>query len=102
MKIYVKNHQEKEKLLKESEYIHDFLEIVKYKNQNGQPTEKWIGLDSDKAGTLMHIYMNPDLIVVESDYLVKQLCPVCKEPLKPLYDEMTCFKCMKHYPKNYK
>lgn len=29
----------------------------------------------------------------------EQLCPDCKVELKPLYDEMACFKCMKHYPK---
>lgn len=51
MIIYVDSEEEKQKLLDESKYIHDFLEIVEMANNK----EKWIGLDSDKAGLLMHI-----------------------------------------------
>ena len=47
IKIIVNRQELKDKLLKESEYIHD-LEYI----------------DSDKANTLMHIYMNPDMIEV--------------------------------------
>ena len=47
IKIIVNSQELKDKLLKESEYIHD-LEYI----------------DSDKANTLMHIYMNPDMIEV--------------------------------------
>lgn len=65
MKIYVDTEEQKEDLINQSKYIHDFLEVVKYKNKNGKVEEKWIGLDSDKAGSLMHIYMAPEIIVVE-------------------------------------
>jgi len=65
MKIYVDTEEEKQNLLRESEYIHDFLEVVKHKTKEGKVKEQWIGLDSDKAGTLMHIYMNPDIITVK-------------------------------------
>ena len=47
IKIIVNSQELKDKLLKESEYIH-YLEYI----------------DSDKANTLMHIYMNPDMIEV--------------------------------------
>jgi len=50
MKIIVNSKKEKKALLKESEYIHYLSEI-----------------DSDKAGILMHLYMNPDIIVVKKD-----------------------------------
>jgi hypothetical protein len=50
MKIIVKSQELKDKLLAESEYIH-WLECI----------------DSDLAGTLMHIYMNPDMIIVEEN-----------------------------------
>ncbi len=56
MKIYVKTEEQKQRLLEESEYIHDFVERI---------GDKWVGLDSDKAGTLMHIYMHPDIIIVK-------------------------------------
>ena len=61
MIIYVDTVEQKQDLLKQSEYIHDFMEIV---NDNGE--DKVIGLDSDKASTLMHIYMNPGMIIVKS------------------------------------
>jgi len=67
MKIYVNTEEEKQELLNQSKYIHDFLEVVKYKNEKGKKKTKWIGLDSNKANTLMHIYMSPDIIVVEDD-----------------------------------
>ncbi len=35
IKIYVDTEQEKQEILKQSEYIHDFLEVVKTKNKNG-------------------------------------------------------------------
>ena len=64
MKIYVDTEEQKQELLRQSEYIHDFLEVIKFKTKDGNIKEKWIGLDYDKAGTLMHIYMNPDMIIV--------------------------------------
>jgi len=67
MKIYVNTEEEKQELLNQSKYIHDFLEVVKYKNKKGKKKTKWIGLDSNKANTLMHIYMSADIIVVEDD-----------------------------------
>lgn len=65
MEIYVNNIEEKEILLKESKYIHDFMKILKIKTKDGKVTQKVIGLDSDKANTLMHIYMNPDMIKIK-------------------------------------
>jgi len=47
MVIVVSSEQEKQELLEESRYIHYLKEI-----------------DSDKANTLMHLYMNPDMIQV--------------------------------------
>ncbi len=63
MIIYVDTEEQKQDLLKQSKYIHDFMEVVRYK-KDGKVKEKWIGLDSDKAGSLMHLYMAPDIIVV--------------------------------------
>lgn len=65
MKIYVDSEEQKQDLLRQSEYIHDFVEVIKVKTKDGRVKEKLIGLDSDKAGTLMHIYMNPDMIIVK-------------------------------------
>ena len=61
MKIIVESEEIKQKLLKESEYIHDFCEVI----EDSSGYNRWIGLDSDEAGMLMHIYMNPDMIIVE-------------------------------------
>ena len=47
IKIIVNSQELKDRLLKESKYIHD-LEYI----------------DCDKVSTLMHIYMNPDIIEV--------------------------------------
>ena len=62
MKILVESEELKQEILRQSEYIHDFLidkDDIKHLGKN------WIvGLDSDKAGILMHLYMNPDLIQV--------------------------------------
>ncbi len=65
MKIYVDTEEQKQKLLKQSKYIHDFLEVLKVKAKNGKTIYKYIGLDSNEAGILMHIYMCPDIIIVE-------------------------------------
>jgi len=67
MIIHVNTEEEKQDLLNQSKYIHDFLEVVKFKDKDGKRIEKLIGLDSDKAGSLMHIYMAPDIIVVKKD-----------------------------------
>lgn len=64
MLIYVNTEEEKQNLLRESQYIHDFVEVIKLKSKDGKIVPKIIGLDSDKASTLMHIYTRPDLIVV--------------------------------------
>lgn len=64
MKIYVDTEEQKQEILRQSAYIHDFIEVIKFKTKDGKIKEKLIGLDSDKARTLMHIYMNPDMIIV--------------------------------------
>ena len=62
MKIIVESEQLKQEILKQSEYIHDFLIN---KDDIKSLGEDWmIGLDSDKAGILMHIYMAPEIIEV--------------------------------------
>jgi len=62
MKILVESEELKQEILEQSQYIHDFLidkDDIKNLGKN------WIvGLDSDKAGILMHLYINPDLIEV--------------------------------------
>lgn len=50
IKIIVDTQELKDKILSESEYIH-YLECI----------------DSDKAGTLMHIYMNAGIIEVNQN-----------------------------------
>lgn len=50
MIIYVDTEEEKEDLLNQSKYIHDFLEVVKYKTKSGEIKERWIGLDSKYGG----------------------------------------------------
>lgn len=64
IRIYVDTEEAKQDLLEQSKYIHDFMEVVKFKTKDGKIKERWIGLDSDKAGSLMHIYMCPEIIVV--------------------------------------
>ena len=54
MKIVVDTIQEKEKLLKESQYMHD---------QN---------VDSGKCNTLIHLFMNPDMIEVRNLHLSRK------------------------------
>jgi hypothetical protein len=62
MKILVESEELKQEILKQSEYIHDFL-ITKDDIKNLD--ENWIiGLDSEKAGILMHLYINPTLVEV--------------------------------------
>ena len=51
IKIIVDSEELKQEILAESEYIHNFLEIIK---PGISLKTKWIGLDSDKAGSLMH------------------------------------------------
>ena len=51
MKIIVDTQKQKDALLQESEYIHYLTEI-----------------DSDMAPTIMHIYLNPDMIEISGDY----------------------------------
>jgi len=62
MKILVESEELKQEILKQSKYVHDFLID---KNDIKNLGKNWIiGLDSDKAGILMHLYINPDLIEV--------------------------------------
>lgn len=58
IKIIVDSEETKQAILDESEYIHYLSEI-----------------DSEKANTLMHMYMNPDMIVVQnySDSILGEL-----------------------------
>lgn len=62
IKIIVDSEELKQDILAQSEYIHYFCEIIK---PGINLKTKYIGLDSDKAGSLMHLYMCPDMIIVE-------------------------------------
>jgi hypothetical protein len=62
MKIIVETEEIKQEILKQSKYIHDFLIN---KDDIKDLSKDWlIGLDSDKAGILMHLYMAPQIIEV--------------------------------------
>ena len=62
MKIIVETEELKQEILKQSEYIHNFLID---KDDIKDLSKDWlIGLDSDKAGILMHLYMAPQIIEV--------------------------------------
>ena len=62
MKIIVETEEQKQKILEQSKYIHDFL--ISKDDVNGLGKDWIMGLDSDKAGTLMHLYMAPQIIEV--------------------------------------
>ena len=62
MKIIVESEQLKQEILKQSEYIHDFL--INKDDVKDLGKDWLIGLDSDKAGILMHLYMAPQIIEV--------------------------------------
>jgi hypothetical protein len=63
MKIIVESEELKQEIIKQSEYIHDFL--INKDDIKGLGKDWLIGLDSDKAGILMHLYMNPQIIEVK-------------------------------------
>lgn len=63
MKIILDSEEEKQSLIDQSKYIHDFKIILRGKKGKSKFTLK--GLDSDKANTLMHLYLNPELIEVK-------------------------------------
>jgi len=63
MKIIVETEELKQEILKQSEYIHDFL--INKDDVKNLGKDWIIGLDSDKAGILMHLYMTPQIIEVE-------------------------------------
>jgi hypothetical protein len=63
MKIIVESEELKQEIIKQSEYIHNFL--INKDDIKGLGKDWLIGLDSDKAGILMHLYMNPQIIEVK-------------------------------------
>ena len=63
MKIIVESEDLKQEIIKQSEYIHNFL--INKDDIKGLGKDWLIGLDSDKAGILMHIYMAPQIIEVK-------------------------------------
>jgi len=60
-KIFVSSEEEKQCLIEQSKYIHDFA--IKIRGRKSQKIN-WKCLDADKAGILMHIYTCPDDIEV--------------------------------------
>ena len=67
MKIYVATKEQKQKLLSESKYIHDFIETVRTRGEYGQMKTKVVSLNSNRCNTLMHIHLNPDMVIVQSE-----------------------------------
>ena len=67
IKIIVDSIEEKERLIKESEYIHDYVEIVKCRNKKGKKIKKVIGPDTDFFNTLAHIYCIDDIFIVNDN-----------------------------------
>ncbi len=65
MKIIVETEEQKQELINQSEYIHNFL--INKDDIKGLGRNWLIGLDSDKAGTLMHLYLNPEIIIVTTN-----------------------------------
>jgi hypothetical protein len=65
MKIIVQTEEQKQEILKQSKYIHDFL--INKDDVKGLGKDWLIGLDSDKAGILMHLYMAPQIIEVKQN-----------------------------------
>jgi hypothetical protein len=65
MKIIVESEELKQEIIKQSEYIHNFL--INKNDIKGLEKDWLIGLDSDKAGILMHIYMAPQIIEVKTN-----------------------------------
>lgn len=63
MKIIVDSQEIKEEIISQSKYIHDF--IINQDDINDLGKDWLIGLDSDKAGILMHLYMAPQIIEVK-------------------------------------
>ena len=65
MKIIVETEALKQEILEQSQYIHDFL--INKDDIKGLGRDWLIGLDSDKAGILMHLYMAPQIIEVNPE-----------------------------------
>lgn len=63
MKIIVESQELKDELIAQSKYVHDYW-FVRRSRKSGKLS--YAGLDSDKAGILMHIYTNPDMIIVKN------------------------------------
>lgn len=63
MKIYVDSEELKQELLEQSKYIHDFMVMI----NNNDEDNYMFGLNSDKAGILMHLYLNSDMIIVDKN-----------------------------------
>lgn len=65
MKIIVETEALKQEILEQSQYIHDFL--INKEDIKGLGRDWLIGLDSDKAGILMHLYMAPQIIEIKPE-----------------------------------
>lgn len=76
IKIIVDTQELKDKILDESEYIHNFLTI-----------------EEGYASTLMHIYMNPDLIEVKGE-IVKLKMEQCPLMVDCLHRQTKCGECV--------
>jgi hypothetical protein len=82
MRITVETEELKQEILKQSEYIHDFL--INKDDVKGLGNDWLIGLDSDKAGILMHLYMAPQIIEVTTE----QQRTMNKEELFEMYKNL--------------
>ena len=64
MKIIVGSEELKQQILEQSKYVHDYW-YIRRSRKTGKLS--FHGLDSEKAGILMHIYTNPEIITVSPD-----------------------------------
>ena len=106
MKIIVKTEELKQEILKQSEYIHDFL--INKDDVKNLGKDWIIGLDSDKAGILMHLYMTPQIIEVEQQKVMSKKDLIGKAftldlgstPVEVIVNDMTEDKVIVEYLKS--
>jgi len=82
MKIIVETEEQKQEILEQSKYIPDFL--INKDDVKDFGKDWLIGLDSDKAGILMHLYMTPQIIEVNTkkmNNLDKDYCNLLQDIL---------------------
>lgn len=80
-----------------SKTLEDVNEAVKYLRECGYNRDQQ--LNFFKVADLMAEWKVKNCHIANVVGQSEQLCPNCKVELKPLYNEMACFKCMHHFPR---